>query len=61
MDPDLRTALLVGGLIFVVAFALMTISVAASTGIDILIVISFVIIFMIGAGLVGALRNPPDE
>jgi hypothetical protein len=39
----------------------MTISVAASTGIDILIVISFVIIFMIGAGLVGALRNPPDE
>lgn len=61
MHPGLRTALLAGGLIFVVGFALMTISVAADTGIDILVVVSFLIIFMIGAGLIGALRTPPDE
>ena len=60
MNPDLRTGLLIGGLIFVVAFAAMTVSVALDTGVDVLTIAALVIIWMLGAAIVGALRNPPD-
>ncbi len=60
MDPDLRTGLLIGGLIFVAGFALMTFAVAADTGVDIFTIVALLIVFMIGAGLVGAIRNPPE-
>jgi hypothetical protein len=59
MDPDLRTAILAGGLIFCVLFGALTISAAVDTGPDIFTVVSFVIIGMIAAGLIGAIRNPP--
>ena len=61
MDPDLRTALLVTGIIFCVGFAAMTLSVAAESSFDIFTVISLLIVGMIATGLVGAIRNPPDE
>ena len=38
MDPDLRTALLVGALIFVGVFAAMTVAVAVEYGFDVLTV-----------------------
>ena len=59
MDPDLRTALLVGGLIFVGLFAAMTIAVAVQFGADILTVAAGVIVLMLALPLIGALRNPP--
>ena len=60
MNPDLRTGLLIGGLIFVVAFAAMTVSVALDTGVDVLTIVALLIIWMLGAAILGALRNPPD-
>jgi hypothetical protein len=61
MDPDLRTAILAGGLIFCALFGALTISAAIDTGPDIFTVVSFVIIGMIAAGLIGAIRNPPPR
>jgi hypothetical protein len=59
VDPDLRNALLIGGLIFLGLFAAMTIAVAAQYGIDVLTVAAFLIIGMLALPLIGALRNPP--
>ena len=59
MDPDLRTALLVGGLIFVGLFAAMTITVAVQYGFDVLTVAAIVIVLVLALPLIGALRNPP--
>ena len=71
MDPDLRTALLLLGLIFCGFFAAVTLYVIADTGLSLrtygdigalgLYAISLLIIVMIAAGLIGALRNPPDD
>ena len=71
MDPDLRNALLLLGLIFCGFFAVITIYVIADTGLHlrtygdigavILYGISLLIIGLIAAGLIGALRNPPDD
>ena len=71
MDPDLRTALLLLGLIFCGFFAAVTVYVIADTGLHVrtygdigaiaLYVVSLLIVAMIGAGLISALRNPPDD
>ena len=61
MDPNVRTAILVGGLSFCVIFGGMTISVAAESSFDIFTVVALLIVGMIAAGLIGAIRNPPDE
>lgn len=61
MGPDLRTALLVGGLAFVALFALMTVSVAIEHGVDVLVVISVAIVGLLGLALIAALREPPDD
>ena len=59
MDPDLRTALLIGALIFVGVFAAMTIAVALEFGFDVLTVAAGLIVVMLALPLIGALRNPP--
>jgi hypothetical protein len=56
----LRDVVLIVGLIFCVAFAGMTATVAAQSGLDIFIVISFAIVVMLMAAILGALRNPPE-
>jgi hypothetical protein len=71
LDPDLRNALLLIGLLFCGFFAAVTLYVIADTGLHlrtygdigavILYGISLLIIGMIAAGLIGALRNPPDD
>jgi hypothetical protein len=71
LDPDLRNALLVLGLIFCGFFAVITLYVIADTGLHLktygdigaigLYAVSLLIIGMIAAGLIGALRNPPDD
>ena len=71
MDPDLRNALLLLGLIFCGFFAAVTVYVIVDTGLrfrtfgDIgaiaLYAVSLLIVGMIAAGLIGALRNPPDD
>lgn len=59
MDPDLRTALLIGALIFVGVFAAMTIAVAVEFGFDVLTVAAGLIVLILALPLIGALRNPP--
>jgi hypothetical protein len=59
VDPDLRNALLIGGLIFIGLFAAMTIAVAVQYGVDVLTVAAIVIVVMLALPLIGALRNPP--
>jgi hypothetical protein len=71
LDPDLRNALLILGLIFCGFFAAITLYVIVDTGLRLrtygdigaigLYAISLLIIAMIAAGLIGALRNPPDD
>jgi hypothetical protein len=71
LDPDLRNALLLLGLIFCGFFAVVTIYVIADTGLHLrtygdigaigLYAVSLLIVVMIAAGLIGALRNPPDD
>jgi hypothetical protein len=71
LDPDLRNALLLVGLIFCGFFAAVTIYVIADTGLHLrtygdigaigLYAVSLLIVGMIAAGLIGALRNPPDD
>ena len=46
---------------FCVLFALISIEVAVESGFDIFTVISLLIVGMIGAGLIGAIRNPPPD
>jgi hypothetical protein len=71
LDPDLRNALLILGLIFCGFFAVVTLYVVVDTGLRlrtygdigaiILYAISLLIVVLIAAGLIGALRNPPDD
>ncbi len=57
MDPDLRAALLIGGLIFVGLFAAMTLSVIADNGLDVLSVSAIVIVVFLALPLISALRD----
>jgi hypothetical protein len=71
LDPDLRNALLLLGLIFCGFFAVITLYVIVDVGLHLrtygdigaiaLYGVSLGIIGMIAAGLIGALRNPPDD
>ena len=61
MDPRVRTAILIGGLLFCVVFAYLTIAVAVRSSFDVFSLVSFLIILLVASGLVGALRHPPDE
>ena len=55
MDPDLRGALLIGGLLFVAVFAAMTIQVVIEDGLTVLTVIAAVIVVLLALPLVGSL------
>ena len=71
MDPDLRNALLGIGLVFCGFFAIVTVYVIVDTGLHLrtygdlgaigLYAVSLLIVVMIAAGLIGAIRNPPDD
>ena len=59
MDPSTRSAILAIGLGFCGVFTYMTIAVAFDSGFDILTLTALIIVGMIAAGLIGAIRNPP--
>lgn len=71
MDPDLRSALLGLGIAFCAAFGGLTIYAAVQLGFglstygDLLalgfLLVSILIIAMLLAGLIGAIRNPPPD
>lgn len=59
MDPGIRDALLIGGLIFVGLFAAMTVSVALEDGINVLTVAAALVVLLLALPLIGSLRNRP--
>lgn len=71
MDPGIRTALLALGVGFCTVFAAMTLYAAIDLGLGIstygdvlglgFLLVSLLVIAMIAAGLIGAIRNPPPD
>ena len=61
MEPEVRTAVLTAGVVFCLLFLTLTIGVVADSGLDVLTVASFVAIGLLAIGLIGAIRNPPDD
>jgi hypothetical protein len=55
-----RTAALAGALLIIALLAFLTIQVAITKGVDILVVVSFVVLALIGVGVLGALNAPRD-
>ena len=48
-------------LLLVLLLAFLTVSVAIEDGVDVLVVISFVVLAVLGIGVLGALSSPPDD
>jgi hypothetical protein len=61
MDPQIRYFVLLGGLLFCLVFGAMTAAVAAESGLDVLVITSFVVIGLVLVGVLGAIRNPPPD
>jgi hypothetical protein len=61
MEPEVRTAVLTAGVLFCLLFLTLTLGVVADSGLDVLSVASFVVIGLLAIGLIGAIRNPPDD
>lgn len=55
MDPDLRTALLIGGLLFCGLFGAMTVAVALEHGVDVFTVAAILILALLVPPLLGGL------
>jgi hypothetical protein len=61
VDPDIRNALLIGGLVFCTMFGAMTAFVAIEYGFDVLTVAAILILVLLVLPLAGALRHPPED
>jgi hypothetical protein len=57
----MRVAILAVALAFVAALLALTIHAAVEGGVDILTVLSALVLALLGFGIVGALRHPPDR
>jgi hypothetical protein len=58
----MRTLVLAGSLAIICLLGFLTVSVAVREGIDVLVVVSFIVLALLGFGVLGALTSaPPDE
>lgn len=57
----MRVAMLTVALVFIIGFAVLTLSAVAQQGFTLAGLISVFIIAMLGIGIVGALRDPPRK
>ena len=57
----MQSTLLAVVVVFVVIFGAMTIDVIIRTGFDVITAFALLILALIGFGVIGALRNPPNE
>jgi hypothetical protein len=58
---EARTFALVASLVLICLLAFLTLSVAVKNGVDILVIVSFVILALMASGVIGALTSPPEE
>jgi hypothetical protein len=56
-----RTAILVLALGFLAVFGFLTLYVLFSSGPDVLVVVSLIVLGMVGYGVIGALSTPPRD
>jgi hypothetical protein len=56
-----RATILVVAVIFVGCLLALTVHAAVEGGVDILTVLSALVLALLGFGIIGALRHPPDE
>jgi hypothetical protein len=56
-----RNLALGGSLVLICLLGFLTLSVAVSEGVDLLVVISLIVLGMLGFGVLGALTSPPDD
>jgi hypothetical protein len=57
-----RTFVLLASVAIICLLAFLTLSVALENGVDVLVVLSFVVLALLGFGVLGALSSsPPDE
>ena len=61
MNPMVRSAILVAGLLFVILFAGMTLVVLAEDGLTILVFFSLLIFVLLGVAIWGAINGPGDR
>ena len=57
----MRATILVVAVIFVGGLLALTVHAAVEGGVDILKVLSALVLALLGFGIIGALRHPPDE
>ena len=57
----MRLLVLAVALLFVGGLLALTIHAAAEGGVDILTALSVLVLALLGFGIIGALRHPPDE
>lgn len=56
-----RNLVLAGALLLIGLLAFLTLRVAIEDGVDILVIVSFFVLALLGFGVLGALTTPPDE
>ena len=56
-----RNLALGASLVLICLLAFLTVSVAVSEGIDILVIVSLVLLALLAFGVLGALTSPPDD
>jgi len=56
-----RNLALVGSLVLICLLGFLTVSVAMSEGVDLLVIISLIVLGMLAFGVLGALTSPPDD
>jgi hypothetical protein len=56
-----RTFVLLASLAIICLLGFLTLTVAVEEGIDVLVVLSFIILALLGFGVLGALTSPPPD
>jgi len=57
----MRALVFTAALLFLLAFALLTVLYIRSTGVTVVGIVGIIILVVVGVGVVGALLHPPDR
>lgn len=57
----MRTAIFGAALLFIIALGAMTVSVALTEGIEIIVILALIVLALLGFGIIGALLHKPHD